>query len=123
MPQELKPCPYCGSATRMVHEEAGDTAFYFVGCSDCGMYGPTEAITFQDAIAAWNALPRTPDPLTKPNMTTPEDWLTAVETAARGDMSGDPEATKHLDALGPADVILRLVEMVRDLTKQHKIKE
>lgn len=58
MPQELKPCPYCGSAARMVHEEAGDTAFYFVGCSDCGMYGPTEAITPQDAVTAWNALPR-----------------------------------------------------------------
>lgn len=49
---------------------------------------------------------------TKPRMTAPEDWLTAVETAARGDMAGDPEATKRLDELGPADVILRLVEMV-----------
>lgn len=41
------------------------------------------------------------------------DWLSRVEAAARGDMAGDPDATKKLDEMGPADVILRLVEMVR----------
>ena len=41
------------------------------------------------------------------------DWLSCVEAAARGDMAGDPDATKKLDEMGPAAVILRLVEMVR----------
>lgn len=46
------------------------------------------------------------------------DWLSAVEAAARGDMAGDPEATKCLDEMGPAAVILRLVDMVRRLSTE-----
>lgn len=42
------------------------------------------------------------------------DWLSYVEAAARGDMDGDPDATKALDEMGPAAVILRLVGMVRE---------
>ena len=43
------------------------------------------------------------------------DWLSYVEAAARGDMDGDPDATKTLDEMGPAAVILRLVNMVRQM--------
>lgn len=110
MPQELKPCPICKSGLLtyiIANHSARIQVMCICGCS--GGYKETKA----EAVAAWNALPRTPDPLTKPNMITLEDWLTAVETAARGDIAGDPEATKRLDELGPAAVILRLVGMVR----------
>lgn len=52
----------------------------------------------------------------KANHLSDSDWLSAVEAAARGDMAGDPEATKCLDEMGPAAVILRLVDMVRRLS-------
>lgn len=51
------------------------------------------------------------------------DWLSRVEAAARGDMAADPDATKKLDEMGPAAVILRLVEMVRDMKTQEMRNE
>ena len=49
------------------------------------------------------------------------DWLSCVEAAARGDMAGDPDATKKLDEMGPAAVILRLVGMVRWLAEGNDL--
>lgn len=93
MPQELKPCPYCGN------RELGKEAYgaeVWIQCYACEMRGPTmysQVVDHTEAIEAWNALPRTPDPLTKPNMTTPEDWFAVVEAAAYGDMDEDPEVS------------------------------
>lgn len=118
MPQELKPCPYCGN------RELGKEAYgaeVWIQCHACEMRGPTtcsQVVDHTESIKARNALPRTLTWITAPPKepaSCPDfDWLTAVETAARGDMAGDPEATKRLDELGPAAVILRLVEIVRE---------
>ena len=54
MSEELKPCPYCGATP----EERLDEV---VWCPSCGLQGP-EGDSEENAIAAWNALPRREDP-------------------------------------------------------------
>lgn len=80
MPEQLKPCPACGSASvqLMTSYSPWFTQAFHVLCIDCQMQGPIacsqreeDAIDIQDleclagstgfeaaAIAAWNALPR-----------------------------------------------------------------
>ena len=55
MPDEVKPCPACGKSA-IVRDFCG---FITVECRFCGMGGPNGS-TNQDAIAAWNDLPRAP---------------------------------------------------------------
>ena len=61
MPEQLKPCPACGFA------ETDDDRFALsyrlatqLICPKCGVYGPTGE-EYEDAITAWNSLPRRPD--------------------------------------------------------------
>lgn len=60
MSEELKLCPYCGHpATLWAADMSGGV---YVFCDGCGMRGPlTEEMTEQEAVAAWNALPRRSD--------------------------------------------------------------
>ena len=55
MEEELKPCPYCASDTCECFP-VKDSMFQ-VACSECFMRGPRYA-SQNEAIAAWNALPR-----------------------------------------------------------------
>lgn len=57
MPEELKPCPSCGSARICLSEHVGRKVR--IMCPDCYMNGPSD-ITSEAAVAAWNALPRRP---------------------------------------------------------------
>lgn len=54
MSEELKPCPACGSTSISL---ASTKPVCYCVCSYCNMYGP-EAMRQEEAIAAWNALPR-----------------------------------------------------------------
>lgn len=53
---DLKPCPFCGSGTKLVKQIEGRYALarYSVSCNGCGLVAFYEA-TEAEAIAAWNA--------------------------------------------------------------------
>lgn len=57
MPEELKPCPYCGNnyPTKCFDPSLGWK--YSIICNVCGMQGPRTKAS-DEAHAAWNALPR-----------------------------------------------------------------
>lgn len=56
MSEELKSCPSCGSNTiRLFSSIQTDNLFF--GCDECDMAGPQKR-TKEEAVAAWNALPR-----------------------------------------------------------------
>lgn len=73
MSEPMLPCPFCGDTH--VHVEAIDEVFRKVECA-CGACGPVRgtededdefgddyaAAAERDAIAAWNAAPRSPKP-------------------------------------------------------------
>ena len=54
MPDELKPCPFCGEASesKIILSSSG-MGVEFVACLACGTDGPAEQ-TKAEAIAAWN---------------------------------------------------------------------
>ena len=59
MPDELKPCPYCGNRAEYWNGDPDGSQGVFVFCEECGLRGPlTMDMTKAAAVAAWNALPR-----------------------------------------------------------------
>lgn len=61
-PEELRECAYCKADESQIdsvrrYNEAQDKYFHYVDCNSCEMSGPTKD-TEQEAIAAWNSLPR-----------------------------------------------------------------
>lgn len=68
MSEPIRPCPACGSSDCIV-DHRGARGVEFVACInlDCGMEGPMRE-TDDEAIDAWNALPRWPDwrPVSEP---------------------------------------------------------
>lgn len=60
MSEELKPCPACGSLQlikRGFGVEPHTNRLPHIECYACGMGGP-HCSTIEEAVAAWNALPR-----------------------------------------------------------------
>jgi len=53
---ELKPCPVCGSSNNLEIDD--DARGYSIGCDSCEIEQAIFYPTKQDAIEAWNALPR-----------------------------------------------------------------
>lgn len=57
MPEELKPCPYCGNDYSAKCFDPSLGWKYSIICNVCGMQGPRTKAS-DEAHAAWNALPR-----------------------------------------------------------------
>lgn len=57
MPEELKPCPYCGNDYPAKCFDPSLGWKYSIICNVCGMQGPRTKAS-DEAHAAWNALPR-----------------------------------------------------------------
>lgn len=58
MPDELKPCPWCGHSAEMEPQGYRNEALAF--CPKCSRGVTGECGDIDDAIAAWNTLPRAP---------------------------------------------------------------
>jgi hypothetical protein len=57
MPEVILPCPYCGQKSHLDDGHNGNCTVYWAECNECEMCGPFVG-TPEEAIAAWNALPR-----------------------------------------------------------------
>ena len=59
MSEELKPCPICGGSYLSICDHGGMVHHeYRIECNYCGCSCQTGVRTKEEAIAAWNALPR-----------------------------------------------------------------
>lgn len=58
MPDELKPCPWCGNAGAIY--DSGEPYFIMVECQSCHKCVLGDSGNAEDAISAWNTLPRVP---------------------------------------------------------------
>lgn len=58
-PEDIKPCPFCGSVNCQVTKTGINSNF--VVCHNCGAYGPS-ASGRRHAIQAWNTRTPTPSP-------------------------------------------------------------
>lgn len=81
MSEELKPCPFCGGAAKLVHGGAG---CHFVLCGTCS--GASDDGSEEHAVAAWN---RRPFPARKRGQSARGLQLSEMPCAPgkRGDMS------------------------------------
>ena len=74
MPEDVKPCPFCGNANIEYWDpgNGGDQMYY---CEPCGLCGPrgTGRNAKKDALEKWNALPRKEKHMTPPYITPTED--------------------------------------------------
>jgi len=93
MSDELKPCPFCGSATAAVKMPEEYT--YYIKCRQCEARGPETGMKAA-AIKCWNALNRPPSP---PVKTLHDELASAALTGLPAHSSGEhphkPPGTPH----------------------------
>lgn len=54
----LEPCPFCSGTDLVTQTSDGDGGWPFVRCMECGARGPCVRISYDKALADWNARAR-----------------------------------------------------------------